>query len=406
MASLRLKFPEKEEPSVIVLSGSRVTLGRLPLNTIQIIDRTLSGFHAEFVLEEDHFRLHDRGSTNGTFVNGESVTDFHLREACKIAFGALECEFSPETLATPEQANVEALPTRSEINAVRQENAELKNRAESLREELETLRKTRATETGANTIAVAQEEYDKLLAEREQLKESQHALQQEIARLKIDLSVVERDRENLKKAAASTTQAEFASFRDEPKPAQNPAPEPAAPAIEEPVPATENIEPPKVDAMPPPMPSAPAVPAPLPKPSFPLPGGVKPAPKPPGTLPGVPVKMPVAAGSGVRPVGVPSPAAPAAATPANPPTVQLPKPPLKPVVRAQAPVAKGGTQRIDADAVTPVKPVPPAGTLPMKPPVKLPLQPTVKLQAGTPLPRAVPARSNSNDPADEKSAAS
>ena len=109
MASLRLKFPEKEEPSVIVLSGARVTLGRLPLNTIQIIDRTLSGFHAEFVLEEDHYRLHDRGSTNGTFVNGESVTDFHLREACKVSFGALECEFSPATPAAAEHAHLQIL---------------------------------------------------------------------------------------------------------------------------------------------------------------------------------------------------------------------------------------------------------------------------------------------------------
>jgi pSer/pThr/pTyr-binding forkhead associated (FHA) protein len=398
MASLRLKFPEKEEPSVIVLSGSRVTLGRLPLNTIQIIDRTLSGFHAEFVLEEDHFRLHDRGSTNGTFVNGESITDFHLRDACKISFGALECEFSPETLAPAEHSSVEALPTRSEINAVRQENAELKNRSESLREELETLRKARTAEAGSSTVTVAQEDYDKLLAEREQLKESQHALQQEIVRLRTDLAVLERDRENLQKVATSG-QAEFASFRDTPK-AEEAATTSAAAAPGEPA-APEAQKTAPLQAAPLAETSAPAAPAPaaLPKPSFPLPGGIKAAPKPPGALPSVPMRAPVPTASGVRPVGSSAPSIPAGSA-TNSPTAQLPKPPLRPMVRAQAPVAKGGTQRIDTDAPAAAKPVAPTAKLSMKPPLKLPLRPTVKLQPETASPRSTAPAQNGDSEAE------
>jgi pSer/pThr/pTyr-binding forkhead associated (FHA) protein len=368
MASLRLKFPEKEEPSVIVLTGSRVTLGRLPLNTIQIVDRTLSGFHAEFVLEEDHYRLHDRGSTNGTFVNGESVTDFHLREACKLGFGALECEFSPETPAPAENANVEALPTRSEINAVRQENAELKNRVESLREELEALTKTRSADTGTNTVAVARDEYDKLVAERESLKETQHAQQQEIARLKTDLALLQRDRETLKKVAASA-QAEFASFRAEPAKAEPPA-EPSTPAAE------EKPEPAKAEEAP--FPAAPTA-VPLPKPSLPLPVAAKLAPKPPGSLPGVPAKFPAPAGSGLRPV-----------------PVGAPKPPVR---LPAAPASKSGTQKIEVGAAQPAKPATPTVKVPLKPPMNLPLQPTVKLKPGTPLP-AGPMQGNSNGPSE------
>ena len=379
MASLRLKFPEKEEPSVIALSGSRVTLGRLPLNTIQIIDRTLSGFHAEFVLEEDHYRLHDRGSTNGTFVNGESVSDFHLREACKVAFGALECEFSPDTPAPAENASVEALPTRSEINTVRQENAELKNRVDSLREELEALTKARSAETGANTIAVAQDEYDKLVAERESLKETQHAAQQEITRLKTDLALLQRDRENLKKVAASA-QAEFANFTA----AAAPAP---AVAAEKPAPA--NVEAP-------PLPPAPVTPAPtpLPKPSIPLPAVARLAPKPPGVLPSAPAKQSIPAGSDVRPTPI--------ATAAPAPAV-APKPPVR-LPTAPAPAPKGGTQKIDADVAMPSKPVAPAAKVPLKPPMKLPLQPTVKLQSSVPFARgATPVKTNADgDPDEEK----
>jgi hypothetical protein len=400
MASLRLKFPEKEEPSVLVLSGARVTLGRLPLNTIQIIDRTLSGFHAEFVLEDDHYRLHDRGSTNGTFVNGETVSDFHLREACKISFGGLECEYSPETPAPTENVTVEALPTRSEINGVRQENAEMKNRVDSLREELEAIHKARNTETGSNTVAVAQDEYDKLVSEREALKESQHALQQEIVRLKTDLALLQRDRENLKKVADSA-KAEFASFTSATAVVEIPAPalavEAPAPAAEVPAPAPvalPTLEPleekvPVQEAAPAPEPEPLAPPAPvamptqLPKPSFPLPAAAKFAPKPPGQL-GVPGKLPMAAApSGVRPV-------PVAGSGIRPvPTAGgLPKPSLKPLGQAPTPVAKGGTQKISSEAATPIaKPVVPIGKLQMKPPVKLPLQPTVRLQPGVPQPK-------------------
>ncbi len=362
MASLRLKFPEKEEPTVIVLTGARVTLGRLPLNTIQIVDRTLSGFHAEFVLEEDHYRLHDRGSTNGTFVNGEPVTDFHLREACKVAFGAMECEFSPATQVVAEAANVEALPTRGEVNEVRQENSELKNRVQALREEVEAMKKTHAAENSSGSIAVKQEEYDQLLAEREALKEAQHTAQQEIAKLKTDLALLQRDRENLKQVAASA-QAEFASFRAEPSSTP-------APAAEVPRPVAETPEPPKVEATPlPPPPVTPAA-VPLPKPSFPLPAAAKLAPKPPGPLP---TRQPVPGGTGPRPVAAPG-------TASGPkPTVRLPT----------APVAapKGGTQKISVEAEAPSKPVAPAVKVQLKPPMKLPLQPTVRLQPGTPPPR-------------------
>jgi pSer/pThr/pTyr-binding forkhead associated (FHA) protein len=412
MASLRLKFPEKEEPSVIALSGSRVTLGRLPLNTIQIIDRTLSGFHAEFVLEEDHYRLHDRGSTNGTFVNGETVTDFHLREACKISFGALECEYRPESPAPEENSNVEALPTRSEINAVRQENTELKTRVESTREELEALRKTSAAEAGHKPAGVAQEEHDKVLAERDALKETQLAAQKEIEQLKAELASLQRDRENLKKVTENA-KAEFAL-------------EAEAIALAAPVPVEEKVaakaEPAKEEATPaapppPPVPVAPPtapIPATLPKPSLPLPTA-RPMAKPPGPLPAAPVKLPVTPGSGLRPAPVapssptakplPTPLARPVATPAAsaaPTGAPALKPLLRPLPKAPAPPPKGGTQKIDADAVQPVKPVMPTAKLPMKPPVRLPLQPTVKLQSGLhPRPNG-PLPTSPNKPADKE----
>src|SRR5258708_11423006 len=138
MASLRLTFPEKDQPTVIALTGARLTIGRLPFNTIQIIDRTVSGFHAELVSEHGHYRLHDRGSSNGTFVNGEKVSDYHLNEACTISFGTVEAQFSLEDVAAAEEA--ETFPSRGEVNAVRQENVEMRATVSALREEIAALR--------------------------------------------------------------------------------------------------------------------------------------------------------------------------------------------------------------------------------------------------------------------------
>ncbi len=198
MASLRLTFPEKEEPTVIALTGARLTIGRLPFNTIQIIDRTVSGFHAELISEHGHYRLHDRGSSNGTFVNGEKITDFHLTEPCTISFGTVETQFSPEAVPSNEEA--ESFPTRNEINEVRKENAELKVTVDALREEVNALRLAKPMEEGNVSLAVPKEEFDKVVVERESLKEARLKQEEEIARLKTDLAVLKRDRVNLQLA--------------------------------------------------------------------------------------------------------------------------------------------------------------------------------------------------------------
>jgi pSer/pThr/pTyr-binding forkhead associated (FHA) protein len=407
MASLRLTFPEKVEPTSIVLTGARITIGRLPLNTIQIIDRTLSGFHAELIEEDGHYRLHDRGSTNGTFVNGEAVTDYHLREASKVAFGTVECEFSLESPAAGK--DVEALPTRSEMNALRQENTELKNRIEALGEELEGLRKVRATDSGEGTVSVSKEEFEKVTGEHEALKQEQFQQQQEIARLKTDFALLQRDRENLQRAA-DAAEEELDKLRGRPgfgagAPAAEPAPpapikakeetasEAAAPAFAPAAPVPTPPEPsaasaPQAPTAAPGAPAAPAAPS-LPKPTVPLA-----TPKPPGFLP-------------VKPVGIP--AAGARPGPAAAPGQPLPKPgavlPISPGVKLMpaarpavggppapggAPkavpgatpsvpgaVGKSGTAKIDVGSgPTTAKPLSPTA----KPPMKLPMQPTLNLK--------------------------
>src|ERR1700758_1814636 len=94
MATLRIKLADQGEVTH-ELTADRITIGRRPDNTIQIIDRSVSANHAEIIAEDGHYRLHDLGSTNLTFVEGAPVTDYHLRQVCRIIFGTVECEFDP-----------------------------------------------------------------------------------------------------------------------------------------------------------------------------------------------------------------------------------------------------------------------------------------------------------------------
>ena len=72
MPTLRIKLPNHMEVTH-QLSGERITIGRRPDNTIQISDRSVSGNHAELIAADGHYRLHDLGSTNMTFVDGAPV---------------------------------------------------------------------------------------------------------------------------------------------------------------------------------------------------------------------------------------------------------------------------------------------------------------------------------------------
>jgi pSer/pThr/pTyr-binding forkhead associated (FHA) protein len=94
------------------LTDEKTTVGRVADNILQIDETSVSSHHAEIVLEGDLFHLHDLGSTNGTFVNGEQVTDAVLRQADEIRFGVVESVFHGE-----EEAPDQPLPESTAVTA-------------------------------------------------------------------------------------------------------------------------------------------------------------------------------------------------------------------------------------------------------------------------------------------------
>ncbi len=71
------------------------SLGRLPDNTIQIEDSSVSGHHAEIVVEGDKVTLRDLGSTNGTLVNRKDAKEEVITADDAIVFGSVPASLQP-----------------------------------------------------------------------------------------------------------------------------------------------------------------------------------------------------------------------------------------------------------------------------------------------------------------------
>ena len=78
-------------------------IGRAALNHIAIDNPSVSAQHAILARVADSYRLKDLNSTNGTLVNGVSITDAELKDGDKIRFGsvvAVFCGMLPQRLMT------------------------------------------------------------------------------------------------------------------------------------------------------------------------------------------------------------------------------------------------------------------------------------------------------------------
>src|SRR5262245_26980078 len=88
----------------VALSAPRTTLGRRETNTIVLDDRMASGHHAEIVRDLNGYTIRDLGSTNGTLVNGEPVTELLLVHGARIRVGNARLVFKDPTMKDVEVA--------------------------------------------------------------------------------------------------------------------------------------------------------------------------------------------------------------------------------------------------------------------------------------------------------------
>ena len=196
MPFLRLTLPNQSEELSYVLDGTRITIGRGLDNTIQIPDRSVSARHAELIDVRGHYRLHDLESTNLTCVDGHPVSDFHLHAPCRVRFGNVEAEFSPE----PSGSGEGFAPTQSEIDFLKRDNLDLQKQIGALQRKLDILTSAPLMPFETSEASVSAEIHRRVLDERDALRREIAVLKFDADNSKCDIDAILRDRDALRQA--------------------------------------------------------------------------------------------------------------------------------------------------------------------------------------------------------------
>ncbi len=83
-----LEWANKERAGErVLLDKPRISLGRRETNTVVLDDRMASGHHCEIDKDVNGYTIRDLGSTNGTLVNGELITEALLSHGARVRVG-------------------------------------------------------------------------------------------------------------------------------------------------------------------------------------------------------------------------------------------------------------------------------------------------------------------------------
>ncbi len=98
MVTLTIHLPGSP-PVTHVLKDETITVGRMAGNTLIVNDSSVSLNHAKITRKGGELILKDLNSTNGTFVNGQSIIEARLRHGDKIRFADIHTDFADELTA-------------------------------------------------------------------------------------------------------------------------------------------------------------------------------------------------------------------------------------------------------------------------------------------------------------------
>jgi pSer/pThr/pTyr-binding forkhead associated (FHA) protein len=85
------------------LKVEQTTVGRVSDNAIEIPDGSVSSHHGEFLLRGSEVVFRDLGSTNGSFIGNQQITEATLKHGQVLRLGQIEMRFE----------SAEAAPSRS-----------------------------------------------------------------------------------------------------------------------------------------------------------------------------------------------------------------------------------------------------------------------------------------------------
>jgi hypothetical protein len=94
MAGARLIRQDNGVAGPEYVLGPLTTIGRTPDNSIPLDRQEVSRKHARIVVDNDGvFTLFDNGSNNGTYVNGDRITEHRLRDGDRVQIGTHDFVF-------------------------------------------------------------------------------------------------------------------------------------------------------------------------------------------------------------------------------------------------------------------------------------------------------------------------
>ena len=87
---------EQFRGKVFELTKDTYSIGRVDARDICLKDPSISSYHADLIRKDNTYILRDHGSTNGSRVNNEPITEKELKSTDMIQLGGIEILFDSE----------------------------------------------------------------------------------------------------------------------------------------------------------------------------------------------------------------------------------------------------------------------------------------------------------------------
>jgi len=89
------------------LKAAKTTIGRVEDNTFQIAEPSVSSHHCEVLLQGNEVIVRDLNSTNGTYINGEKVTESVVKPNQILRLGQIEMRLETDVPAAPAKKHLD-----------------------------------------------------------------------------------------------------------------------------------------------------------------------------------------------------------------------------------------------------------------------------------------------------------
>ena len=90
------------------LKVDKTTIGRVEDNTFQIAEPSVSSHHCEVLLRGNEVVVRDLNSTNGSFINGEKITEKALKPGQILRLGQIEMRLETDAPAAQSKKPVDS----------------------------------------------------------------------------------------------------------------------------------------------------------------------------------------------------------------------------------------------------------------------------------------------------------